>query len=353
MEIPTYDEDADLSGFSGTRRGARLAGSFLVFAGLLSAQPVHAVGNIFRPLATPAGLVSDLSILTLVICAGVFLIVASLLAYAVIRFGYREGDSRSEPAQVYGSNQVEIAWTVIPILIVFVLTMATARITSAVQDRPMPQDAVNVTVIGHQWWWEFRYTDLKIVTANELHVPLSTMAQPKLTSLTLQSADVAHGFWVPQLAGKTDVIPNRTNHMWIDPQELGTYLGNCSQYCGTQHAKMQLRVVVETPEDFEKWVAQQQAPAPESAENQGAFLSSACIACHTVTGTRASGKLGPDLTHLMSRETIAATEVPMNGATLRDWIRDPQRLKPGNKMPTVKLSDPQLDQMVAYLTTLK
>jgi cytochrome c oxidase subunit 2 len=222
----------------------------LLFAGVVSAAPLHAVGNMFRPLGTPAELVSELSILTLVICAAVFLIVASLLVYAVIRFGHREGDSRSEPAQVYGSNQVEIAWTVIPILIVFVLAMSTARITSAIQDQRIPKDAVNVTVIGHQWWWEFRYTDLKFATANELHVPLSTMAQPKLTLLTLNSADVAHGFWVPQLAGKTDVIPNRTNKMWIDPKELGTYLGNCSEYCGTQHAKMELRVVVETPEDF-------------------------------------------------------------------------------------------------------
>jgi cytochrome c oxidase subunit 2 len=331
-----------------------LLGALLFFAALLSAEPIHSVGNIFKPLATPAELVSDLSILTLVICAAVFLIVAALLVYAVIRFGYREGDSRSEPPQVYGSNQVEIAWTVVPILIVFVLSMSTARITSAVQDQRVPKDAVNVTVIAHQWWWEFRYPDLKIVTANELHVPLSTTSQRKLTFLTLKSADVAHGFWVPQLAGKTDVIPNRINRMWIDPKEAGVYLGNCSEYCGTQHAKMELRVVVDLPEDFEKWVAQQQRPAStaESAENQRAFLSSACVACHTVTGTRALGRTGPDLTHLMSRATLAATEVSMNPTTLRDWIKDPQKLKPGNYMPTLKVSDTQLDQMVAYLTTL-
>jgi cytochrome c oxidase subunit II len=332
----------------------RLFVGFLSFAGLAGAQSKHAIGNIFKPLATPAELVADVSLLTLVICGAVFLIVASLLAYAVIRFGYREGDSRSEPPQVYGSNQVEIAWTVIPILIVFALTMATARVTSAVQDQRIPNDAVNVTVIAHQWWWEFRYTDLKFVTAEELHVPLSTMAQPKLTFLTLKSADVAHGFWVPQLAGKTDVIPNRTNHMWMDPKELGIFLGNCSEYCGTQHAKMELRVVVETPEDFARWAAAQQAKAaaPESAENQRAFLSSPCIACHAVNGTRALGRMGPDLTHLMSRQTIAATEVPLNAATLRDWIENPQRLKPGNKMPTIKLSGAQRDQIVAYLTTL-
>jgi cytochrome c oxidase subunit II len=244
---------------------------------------------------------------------------------------------------------VEIAWTVIPIPIVFVLSMATARITAALQDHRIPKDALNVTVIGHQWWWEFRYPDLNIVTANELHVPLSSIAQPRISLLTLQSADVAHGFWVPQLAGKTDVIPNRTNTIWIDPKEPGVYRGSCSEYCGTQHARMEVRVVVDAPEEFQKWVAHQQ----ERATAPASFLSSTCIACHAVAGTRALGTLGPNLTHLMSRQTLAATEVPNNAATLRDWIRDLQKLKPGNKMPTVKLSDTQLDEVVAYLTTLQ
>jgi len=318
---------------------------------------MHAVGNIFKPLATPAEEVSDLSILTLAICATIFVVVGGLMAYAVIRFGYRHGDSAAEPPQVYGSRQVEIAWTVVPILIVFVLTMATARVDSAVQDHRMPADALKITVIGHQWWWEFRYTDLNIVTANEIHVPLSSIAKPRLTELTLKSADVAHGFWVPQLAGKTDVIPGRTNHMWIDPKELGIYLGNCSEYCGTQHARMELRVIVDSDEDFAKWVANQQTPSAKAAEGStdisSAFTASACIACHTVGGTRARGKMGPDLTHLMSRETIAAMETPNNAENLREWIKDPQKMKPGNKMPAVKISDAQLDRMVAYLTTLQ
>jgi len=337
----------------------RLSGSLLLFTTSLSAQTLHPSGNMFRPLATPARLVSELSELTVVICLSVFIVVAGLLAYAVIRFGYREGDSRSEPPQVYGSNQVEIAWTVIPILIVFVLSMSTARITSAVQNQKIPKDALYVTVIGHQWWWEFQYPDYKITTANELHIPLSTIALPKLTSLTLKSADVSHGFWVPQLAGKTDVIPNRTNTMWIDPQETGTYLGNCSEYCGTQHAKMEVRVIVDTPEDFQKWVKGQQAQAdtsgssPDTNANRDAFLASPCIICHTVNGTSAMGAIGPDLTHLMGRQTLLAAETPNTAANLRDWIKDPQHLKPGNKMPTAQLTDTQLDQIVAYLTTLK
>ena len=221
------------------------------------------------------------------VCGGIFLVVATLLAFAVIRFRRRPGDDSSEPAQVYGNNQIEIAWTIIPILIVFVLSMATARITSAVQDHAIPKDALQVTVIGHQWWWEFRYSDpaMNFVTANELHVPVSTAQKPAYTLLTLKSADVVHSFWVPQLAGKTDLIPNRVNTMWIDPKETGIYLGNCAAYCGTQHAFMLLRVVVETPEDFARWIEQQKQPAaapedPVAKADQTAFLTSACIACH-------------------------------------------------------------------------
>jgi cytochrome c oxidase subunit 2 len=309
----------------------------------------------FKPLATPAALVSELSILTLVICGVIFITVAGLLTYTIIRFRYRSGQDRSEPAQVYGSNQIEIAWTVIPILIVFVLSMSTARITGAVQNKKIPADALNVTVVGHRWWWEFRYPDLKITTANELHVPLSTPSQPKLTLLTLKSGDVVHSFWVPQLAGKTDVIPNRTNTMWIDPQEAGVYLGNCAAYCGTQHANMLLRVVVDTPEEFDRWVQEQKQPAapPDSEQNRKAFLSSACIACHTVQGTTARGKSGPDLTHMMSRQTLASGAIPNTPESLRAWIQDPQKFKPGNLMPAVKLKDGQLDEMVAYLLTLR
>ncbi len=159
-----------------------------------------------------------------------------------------------EPAQVYGSTQIELAWTVIPILIVVVLFLATARVIHAIQDAPKPATAVEVTVIGHQFWWEFRYPAFGIVTANELHIPVSDPAHPSPTFLKLLSADTDHSFWVPQLAGKTDLIPNRVNEMWVDPHRTGVYLGQCAQYCGTQHAKMLLQVSVDSPEAFEAWV---------------------------------------------------------------------------------------------------
>src|SRR5262249_40975495 len=153
----------------------------------------------------------NVSMLMLAICAGIFIVVGGLLAFSIVRFRRRKMDDGREPAQVYGSNRIEIAWTVIPILIVLTLGMATARAVVEVQNKRMPADALKATVIGHQWWWEIRYPDLGIVTANELHVPLSTTAKPAVTALRLESADVAHSFWVPQLAGKTDLIPGVTN----------------------------------------------------------------------------------------------------------------------------------------------
>ena len=325
----------------------RLAAAALASVCVACAQEVHSVGNIFKPLATPAEAVYHLSILTLAICGVIFAVVAGLIAYAIIRFRDRGGSEGAEPAQVYGSNQIEIAWTVIPILIVFVLVMSTARVTSAIQDHRPPADALKVTVIGHQWWWEFRYPELGVITANELHVPVS-----KVTLLRLESADVAHSFWVPQLSGKTDVIPNRTNSMWIDPRKLGIYLGNCAEYCGTQHANMLLRVVAESQQDFDKWIAGQKLHAVGATQAE-VFLSLSCINCHTVNGTAATGKFGPDLTHLMSRKTLASGAIPNDPEHLRSWIKDPQQIKSGNLMPDMQLSEKELDQVVAYLSSLQ
>jgi cytochrome c oxidase subunit 2 len=223
-----------------------LAGVLLV-AGLCAATPQdNAVPSIFDPHSTPAESIRHLSHFVLGITGLIFLVVFSLLAYVVVKFRKRGEDRGREPAQVYGSTQIELAWTIIPILIVVVLFLATARVIHAIQDAPKPADAVEVTAIGHQFWWEFRYPKLGIVTANELHVPVSDPAHPTPTFLNLLSADTDHSFWVPQLAGKTDLIPNRINQTWLDPQQVGLFLGQCAQYCGTQHAKMLLRVYVDS-----------------------------------------------------------------------------------------------------------
>jgi cytochrome c oxidase subunit 2 len=311
--------------------------------------------SIFAPISTPAHSIMGLSFFVLAVTAGIFAIVFSLLLYCVIRFGKRADDDGREPPQVYGSNQVEIAWTVIPILIVVVLFLATARVIASIQKAAPPPNAIQVIAIGHQFWWEYRYPGLKVVTANELHVPVSDPAHPTPTFIRLLSADTDHSFWVPRLDGKTDLIPNHPNSMWIDPQLTGLYLGQCAQYCGTQHAKMLLRVYVQSRQDFDHWVEQQTRPAQTNtpvSEGQRIFETTACINCHAVTGTVADGRFGPDLTHLMSRETIASGAAPNTLENLRLWIQNPDSIKPGSKMPAMGLSDHQLDAVTAYLATL-
>jgi len=311
--------------------------------------------NIFSPLSTPANQISHLAILVFIITGAIFLFVAILLAYVVFRYRSR-GAETTEPPQVYGSNQIELAWTVIPVLIVIVLFLATARVIFAVEDSVRPQQALDVTVIGHQFWWEFRYPKLGIVTANELHVPVSSRSHPSPTYLKLMSADVDHSFWVPQLAGKTDLIPNRVNEMWIDPLQTGLYLGQCAQFCGMEHAKMLLRVYVDTPEQFADWTRnQRQAGRQDSHDALGRhiFETESCMNCHTIQGTAATGRFGPDLTHLMSRSTIASGIASNNRANLFDWIKDPDHLKKGSLMPAMQLSDDQIDAVVAYLSTLQ
>jgi len=312
------------------------------------------VTNIFEPLSQPAQEIKETSLLVLIICAVIFAVVAGLLVYAIVRYRHRAGDEASEPPQVYGSNQIELAWTVMPVLIVFVLILVTSRTIADIQNRKPPPGAVQATVVGHQWWWEIRYPELGIVTANELHVPASTEDKRQPTFLKLQSADVAHSFWVPQLAGKTDLIPNRENLMWIEPTKPGTYLGNCAEYCGTQHARMLIRIVVHPSDEFDRWAReQQQSVATNASEGRKAFFANSCVNCHTIRDTSAQGKFGPDLTHLMSREMLGAGVVPNTPDNLRLWIRDPQKFKVGCLMPNMQLTDQEVDQITAYLQTLK
>lgn len=328
-------------------------------AWLFLAKSISAQGNspsTLVPASTPAHQIFDLSVFVVAITGGIFLVVGGLLAIALFRFRARNTDPAGEPAQIYGSTQIELAWTVIPLLIVVVLFLTTARIIFAIQDAPKPKTALDVTVIGHQFWWEFQYPKYGIVTANELHIPVSSSSAPEATFLKLTSADVNHSFWVPRLAGKTDLIANHVNSMWMDPQQPGLYLGQCAQFCGTQHALMLLRVYVDTPEQFAAWVTNQQQPAredPAVAAGRRVFETQACMNCHTISGTAATGRFGPDLTHLMSRETLASGAMDNTPANLRQWIKSPDTFKRGALMPAMQLSDEQLDEVTAYLETLK
>ena len=339
------------------RAGAWLAASACCLG--QSAAPNSTSTSIFAPNSTPADQIFGLSIFVLVVTGTIFAIVFGLLLYAAIKFRKRANDDLREPLQIYGSDQLELAWTVIPVLIVIVLFMTSARVIHSVKDVRQPPGSVEVTVVGHQFWWEYRYPQYGFVTANELHVPVSDPAHPTPTFLALLSADTDHSFWIPRLAGKTDLIPNHPNRTWIDPHEIGLYLGQCAQYCGTQHAKMLLRAYVESRADFDRWVQTQQqlareesALSPEALEGRRVFNATACINCHAIAGTAAQGRFGPDLTHLMSRETIAAGVVRNAAADLRRWVQNPAAIKPGSLMPSMNLTDKELDEVTAYLLTL-
>jgi cytochrome c oxidase subunit 2 len=329
----------------------------VLFGGIRAAAQTPT--NIFSPAATPAHSIVNLSMFVLSITLCIFLIVGSLLVYALIRFRRRSPDAEYEPTQIYGSSQIELSWTVIPILIVVTMFLTTTRFILGTQAIPKPNSSIDVTVIGHQYWWEYRYPKYGVVTANELHIPVSDPAAPTPTYLTMTSADVSHSFWVPRLAGKTDLIPNRVNTMWIDPEQPGLYLGQCAQYCGAEHAKMLLRVYADSPEEFAAWIGRQKQAGrqdfsgnPLAVEGQAVFMHNACINCHTVAGTAATGRFGPDLTHLASRDTIASGPIPNTPENLRKWVADPNSMKPGSLMPPMHLNDHDLDAITAYLTQL-
>lgn len=318
--------------------------------------PQRRIANIFRPLATPGQSEKSIALLTFAITGTIFVVVGGLIVYTMIRYRRKPGDDEhQEPPQVYGSNQIEVAWTIIPILIVFVLIGVSARVIAAVQNASPPPNTIKVTLVGHQWWWEVDYPQFSMRTANEIHVPVSSNGD-NATYLTLESQDVIHSFWVPQLGGKMDAIPNRQNFTWIDPQQPGVYYGNCAEYCGTQHANMLLKVVAQPLGEFNAWAANEAKPAvddPNAAEGRKMYESLSCVNCHTIRGTPSIGTFGPDLTHLMTRETIGAGVLTNTPEHLRAWANDPQAIKPGCLMPSMKLTDKELDLVVQYLESLK
>jgi cytochrome c oxidase subunit II len=320
--------------------------------------------SIFHPASPAAAPIRDLSWLVFAITGFIFVIVEGVLFYNIYRFR-RAGHDSSEPPQFYGSMPIEIAWTVAPCLIVFTLGLVTTRtLWEVVRDPPEPMSADNalfVTVVGRQWWWEYQYDNyngrsLYFTTANELHIPASDGGVARRVYLTLEAADVSHSFWVPRLAGKTDLIPNHTNLMWFQTDQTGLFVGQCAEYCGTQHANMLIRVVVDSPGDFQRWLDNQQQPAveePAAQEGRTAFLAQSCVNCHRVRGTSAEGSYAPDLTHLMSRQTLAAGVVPNTPAELGRWVENPQAVKPGCLMPAFGLDGRQRDLIVGYLQTLR
>jgi cytochrome c oxidase subunit 2 len=294
---------------------------------------------------------SSLFRLLLIMAGIVFVIVEGGIIYAVVRYRRHHNDT-VEPRQVYAHVPLEVIWTAIPFVLVGILFVSMLNTMNAVA-APQPTAAdIKVTVVGHRWWWEFNYPDLGITTANEMVIPANATVR-----LTLKSVDVVHSFWVPQLAGKTDVVPGQVNTMWVMARQPGVYDGQCAEFCGIEHALMRFKVVSLDKAGFDAWVANQKlgAPAPQTDfQNQGQKLvaEGACGGCHTINGTTAKGIVGPNLTHLFSRSTFAGGSYVLNDANLTSWLKDTQSLKPGNLM-TYHVPDAQIPAVLAYLKTLK
>ena len=280
----------------------------------------------------------------------VFLIVETLLVIAIARFRARRGAPAPKP--VHGHTLLEIGWTLAPALILVFIAVPTMRSIFATAGHA-PEGALRVEVIGHQWWWEYRYPALGISTSNELHLPVG---MPVLVEMT--SADVIHSFWVPSLGGKRDLTQGRTSRIAFRADSTGEYWGQCAEFCGVSHANMRLRVIVESDSVFQRWVDRQRAapvtPAQGSVEEKGLqiYRRSACIGCHTITGV-SSARVGPDLSHVGSRATIAGALFPNTAEVLQRWIQNAPALKPGALMPPQNFPAEDLAALVAYLQSLQ
>jgi cytochrome c oxidase subunit 2 len=281
----------------------------------------------------------------------VFVVVEVGVIYVLIRFRARPG--QEDPAPVHGHTALEIAWTLAPAMIIVFIAVPTIQVIwkDAGADTT---NALQVEAIGHQWWWEFRYPEYGIVTANDLYLPQGRPVEVQLTS-----ADVIHSFWLPRLAGKRDMILGRTSRLVFTPDSTGEFWGQCAEYCGTSHANMRFRAFVQSPADFDAWVTNQTSPpAPEAslsaAEAQGlaAYRTRGCVACHAIDGISA-GVLGPDLNHFGNRSTVAGGILDNTAENLADWLRDPPGVKPGSLMPNFQLSEDDITALVTYLQSLR
>ncbi len=290
--------------------------------------------------------------LKFLILAGVIVaLVAGLVIIGAIRF--RAKKRPDEPLQIFGNKKLEITWTVIPFLILvffFVLTLqAMIAINTPVGSDPKP----DIIIIAHQWWWDMRYPEYKIITANELHIPVG-----KKLLMAVKSADVIHDWWVPDLGRKIDAIPGRTNYTWIEADSAGTYLGTCAEFCGAEHAWMRIKVIAQKPYEFNKWVDnQRQVPPPPKDSiailGEVLFQKETCGDCHAIAGTPANAHVGPDLTHIASRTTILSGRLTNTRENLLRWLSNPQKVKPGAHMPDFRFNKNQLDELVTYLEGLK
>lgn len=297
-----------------------------------------------------AARISGLWWLMLTISAIVFVVVLGFLVMAMRRARRRDADPRREAR--WGEPVIVVGGVIVPAIVLTAVFIVTLRDMSALS-APQANAPMTITVTGHDWWWEASYTNPIAVTANEIHIPVG---EP--VALRLRSADVIHSFWVPELQAKTDMVPGRSNEMWLEADDPGRYRGQCAEFCGLQHAQMAFYVVAQPKDIFAAWLRRQARPAPSpptagARAGEGVFMTSTCAGCHTVRGSGVVSEVGPDLTHLASRATIAAGTLTNTRSNLARWIQDPQGVKPGTVMPPTQLTPQQLHDLLDYLEGLR
>ncbi len=305
--------------------------------------------SILTPATKEASYILNSFYIVLGVCAVIFVIVAGLVIYATIKFRRQKG---REAKQFNENVWLEVLWTAIPILIIAGIFFLAVRTMSLVNP-PELGNKPDLTVVAHQWWWELHYPQSGVTAANEIHLPVG-----KHLLLRFESADVIHGFWVPAFGQKIDVIPGHPNFMWLTITRPGLYLGTCSSFCGMGHANMRIRVFAQSPKDFSTWLAHQRQPASppgtaEAMEGVQVFKEKNCINCHSITGLMTRGHVAPDLTHVGSRTTLAAGTIPNTPENLAKWLRNPQSVKKGVRMPEIGLSTDQIKHLTVYLEGLK
>jgi len=306
--------------------------------------------NALDPQSPLARAIYNLGIVESIIFALIFVIVTGAITFSIFRFRTRAGEP--DPKQIAENKMVTITWTIIPFLIViflFVITLSTMN-----RADPPPAPSPDLVITGHQFWWQVDYPGSGVVTANEIHIPSG-----KPLSVRLESKDVLHEFWVPKLTRKMSNVPGQPNHIWLQADKPGNYIGQCSEFCGTQHAWMRILVVADEPAQFEEWQRAQLQPAQapiNDAASKGltVFQTSTCINCHAIRGVAGANlRVAPDLTHVGSRKQLASGMIDNTPANMRLWLKSPQHIKPGALMPDFSLTDEQLDQLAGYLSSLQ
>ncbi len=311
--------------------------------GVAMPGPYSANAYTLAPASPQAAAIAHLFTGTLIFLGAILALVTFLVLYAVVR--YRDRPGAPEPRQLFGSRRLEVLWTVVPVLSLAVLAGFMAW-TMHVGDPPTGTRKPDIRIIAHQWWWEIVYPKAGVTTANELHIPAG-----KAELIEFRSADVIHDFWAPELARKIDIVPGHPNRMWLEADRAGTYLGVCAEFCGNEHAWMRFLVIADPPDQFDAWLKQQQAGAPPPSTDDAKlglrlFRDRTCANCHAQS-------MGPDLSHLATRRTLAAGALDNTPDNLAAWLHDPDAFKPGSNMPNLKLSADEVRALVAYLETQK